>query len=60
MQGRTVFVIAHRISTVTHANKILVLENGEIVEQGDHKELLGYGGLYKKLYEMQFLERKAA
>jgi len=54
MQGRTVFVIAHRLSTIKHATKIVVLSKGEIVDVGTHKELMERGGLYKKLYEMQF------
>ncbi len=54
MQNRTSFVIAHRLSTVLHADQILVLENGNIVQKGKHKELLEQTGLYKKLYNMQF------
>jgi subfamily B ATP-binding cassette protein MsbA len=57
MQGRTTFVIAHRLSTVQHAHRILVLDQGQLVEQGTHAQLLEKGGLYKKLYEMQFLEK---
>ena len=54
MKGRTTFVIAHRLSTVRKADIIVVLDKGEIVERGRHDELLAKGGLYKKLYEMQF------
>ncbi len=50
MEGRTVFVIAHRLSTVRNANAIMVMENGRIVERGDHDELLLEKGLYYKLY----------
>jgi subfamily B ATP-binding cassette protein MsbA len=53
MQGRTVFVIAHRLSTVKNAQNIIVLERGRIVEQGSHSELLIKGGLYKKLCLLQ-------
>jgi len=54
MRNRTTFVIAHRLSTVMHADKIVVMENGRIVDKGTHQELLGRSGLYKKLYDMQF------
>jgi len=54
LEGRTAIVIAHRLSTVRNANKIVVIENGRIAETGTHDELLKKGGLYKKLYEMQF------
>ena len=54
MKGRTTFVIAHRLSTVRNADKIIVLEKGRIVQKGTHEELLTKGGLYKRLYEMQF------
>jgi ATP-binding cassette, subfamily B, bacterial len=49
--GRTSFVIAHRLSTVRHADQILVLDQGEIVERGTHEELLTFGGTYRRLYE---------
>lgn len=53
MKGRTAIVIAHRLSTVSHADEILVLEKGKIVERGTHQELSEHDGLYKKLLEMQ-------
>lgn len=54
MQGRTVFVIAHRLSTVRNANAIMVLEHGKIIERGDHDELLSQKGKYYQLYTGQF------
>ena len=54
VKDRTTFVIAHRLSTILHADLIVVLDNGKIVETGHHQELLTKGGLYKKLFEMQF------
>ncbi len=55
MKGRTTLVIAHRLTTVTHADKIYVLENGKVVESGTNEELLTKDGLYSKLYKMQFI-----
>ncbi|MCH7745709.1 MAG: ABC transporter ATP-binding protein [Chloroflexi bacterium] len=53
MRGRTTFVIAHRLSTVHRADMILVMQDGEIAEQGTHQELLAKGGLYRDIYELQ-------
>jgi ATP-binding cassette subfamily B protein len=54
MRGRTSFVIAHRLSTVLAADKILVMDHGRLVEQGTHAQLMAQGGLYAQLYETQF------
>ena len=54
MKGRTSFIIAHRLSTIKDADLILVMNNGDIVEQGNHEELLAKGGFYANLYNSQF------
>jgi len=54
MEGRTSFVIAHRLSTIQNADLILVMDGGNIVEQGSHQELLARGGFYAELYNSQF------
>jgi subfamily B ATP-binding cassette protein MsbA len=54
IQGRTTLVIAHRLSTVTRADRIVVMEGGRIVEQGSHQQLMARGGSYKRLYDLQF------
>ena len=56
MQGRTAFVIAHRLSTIENADVILVIDNGKVVEQGRHEELLLSDGLYSKIYYSQYPE----
>ena len=59
MKGRTSFVIAHRLSTIRDADLILVMKDGDIVEQGNHEELLAKGGFYADLYNSQFEEALA-
>ena len=54
MKGRTSFVIAHRLSTIRDADMILIMKDGDIVEQGNHEELLAKGGFYADLYNSQF------
>lgn len=58
MKGRTSFVIAHRLSTIQEADKILVLKDGQIIEQGNHESLLADKGFYYNLYQSQFSESK--
>ncbi|MBP1644741.1 MAG: Xenobiotic-transporting ATPase [Bacteroidetes bacterium] len=55
MQGRTTFVIAHRLSTIVNSDKIIVMDNGKIVEEGNHQSLLSQNGIYSKLIELQTL-----
>ena len=59
MRGRTSITIAHRLSTVREADRILVMHEGGIVEDGPHEELLALGGLYAELYQRQFAEHEA-
>ena len=60
MQGRTSLVIAHRLATVLKADRIVVLDEGHVIDQGRHEDLLRRGGLYARLAELQFnLERAA-
>ena len=58
MRGRTSFVIAHRLSTIKSADTILVLRDGDIVEQGTHEELLAKNGFYAELYNSQFADNE--
>ena len=59
MKGRTSFVIAHRLSTIRDADLILVMKDGDIIEQGTHEELLAQGGFYENLYNSQFEKAEA-
>ena len=56
MQGRTSFVIAHRLSTIKDADLILVMKDGDIIEQGSHEDLIAQNGFYAELYNSQFEE----
>ena len=56
MQGRTSFIVAHRLSTIRNADEILVMKDGSIIEQGSHEELMAKGGFYQKLYNSQFVK----
>jgi ATP-binding cassette subfamily B multidrug efflux pump len=57
MSGRTSIIIAHRLNTIRHVNRILVLQHGELVEEGTHEELLARGGIYARLYELQYKDQ---
>ena len=59
MKGRTSFVIAHRLSTIQEADKILVLKDGQIIEQGNHESLLAAKGFYYDLYQSQFSNKNS-
>ncbi len=59
MEGRTTFMVAHRLSTISHCDLILVVNEGKVVEQGSHEELVARGGLYTELYEAQTGARRA-
>jgi ATP-binding cassette subfamily B protein len=59
LEGRTSLVIAHRLSTILDADRILVLHKGELREQGTHAELLAKGGIYARLYELQYSKESA-
>ena len=56
MQGRTTLVIAHRLSTIEKADRIMVLDQGQLIEQGSHQQLLEKNGLYTQMYRMNFSE----
>ena len=56
--GRTTFVVAHRLSTIRHADNIFVLDDGRIVEQGTHEQLYQKGGKYRNMYEAQYNQNK--
>jgi ABC-type multidrug transport system fused ATPase/permease subunit len=57
MKGRTTFIIAHRISSVKHADELIVFEHGKIVQRGTHEELIKEEGLYKRIFEIQYKDQ---
>jgi ABC-type multidrug transport system fused ATPase/permease subunit len=59
MKDRTTIIIAHRISSLKHADEIIVLQDGEVAERGTHEELLHTGGSYKRIYDIQYKDQKA-
>ena len=56
MEGRTSFIVAHRLSTIKEADLILVMKDGNVIEQGSHKELIAQNGFYTELYNSQFVK----
>jgi ABC-type multidrug transport system fused ATPase/permease subunit len=58
MKNKTSFIIAHRLSTVVNADKIVVFDEGELVQTGDHKSLLEQNGLYRRLYDKEFFKEE--
>jgi ATP-binding cassette subfamily B protein len=60
LKGRTSFVVAHRLSTIYDADRILVMDNGDIVETGSHKELMSMNGTYADIYNSQFAQKSIA
>ena len=58
MEGRTTFIVAHRLSTIREADVILVMKDGKVIEQGNHESLMAADGFYRHLYESQFLRGK--
>jgi ATP-binding cassette subfamily B protein/subfamily B ATP-binding cassette protein MsbA len=58
MENKTTFIIAHRISSIKHADEILVLDEGRIVERGRHEELITQNGQYRRIYDIQFQDQK--
>ena len=60
MKGKTTIIVSHRVSSIKHANHIIVLDEGIIKESGNHSSLLAYDSLYNKLYHQQLMEEKTA